>query len=124
MISTKKLIYKILQCPQVVAQGTTTTFIYRKWSDGTSECWGNIGIANTSTGVYSGNFPGGLFIDRPTVSVTNWYGEPSDANRGARNCIVTDGSSATQLNVYFRKADGTNYTGYFGISIYAIGRWK
>ena len=114
----------IRNTPSIVEHGTTATFTYRKWSDGTSECWGNIGIANTSNGAYSGNFPSGLFIDYPTVSVTNWYGKQSDTNRGARNCIVTDGSNSTQLNVYFRKADGTNYTGYFGISIHAIGRWN
>lgn len=105
-------------------RGRTATFEYIKWSDGTSECWGNIGVVNTTNGLYTGAFPSGLFVDSPTVSVTNWYGKATDANRGARSYIATDGSSAAQLAVYFRKADGTNYTGYFGITVHAIGRWK
>lgn len=114
----------IRNLPSIVAQGSTSTFRYRKWSDGTAECWGKIGIASTSNGLYSGNFPGGLFVDAPIVSVTNWFGQTSDANRNARNCIVTDGSNASQLNVYFRKADGSVYSGYFGITVHAIGRWE
>lgn len=114
----------IRNLPSMVDRGRTTTFEYIKWSDGTSECWGKIGISSTTNGVYSGNFPNGLFVDIPTVSITNWYGKQTDENRGARSFIVSDGSNATQLIAYFRKSDGTNYTGYFGITVHAVGRWE
>ena len=39
MLSTKKLIYNILQCPHVVEQGTSGNWTWHKWSDGTVEAW-------------------------------------------------------------------------------------
>lgn len=124
MLSVKKLIYKILSLPMVVEEGTVGTWMYRKWSDGTAECWGLFGEKTLSISTAYGNafygafqtvtFPNGLFVDRPipSLSLRNSNGVWGGIN----------GLSATYVSYYPFCSKSGNQT--IEEEVYAIGRWK
>lgn len=108
----------------VVDEGTSGDWTYRKWSDGTSECWLNhtepTAQAFNSTGnvfyrVIEGlNFPSGTFISQPTVVATVDSGSISScmtANVSYRTCSVAVMSS-------------TNTARAVSIRLYAKGKWS
>lgn len=124
MLSTKKLIYKILNLPLVVEEGSSSDWTYRKWSNGTSECWLNYTEPTAQTFSPTGNvfyrmitglnFPSGLFISQPTVIATVDSGSISScmtANVTYQTCSVAVMSS-------------TNNARAVNVKLYAKGRWK
>ena len=65
--------------PSIVAQGTEGGWTYRKWSDGTAECWGrwahHFGAFSANgtfyeSGYTAKNYPSGLFTATPTLQYT------------------------------------------------------
>ena len=126
MLSVKKLIYKILQCPHVVESGTSGGWEYRKWSDGTAECWRSVTSSafapTTSVGGFygralaSGQFPTGLFISVPVVSFNcDQWG--SGYFFGSIYNLTKDSYSTLLL-----RNDNTAST--YHASVYAIGKWQ
>lgn len=117
----------------IVEQGTDSVWTYRKYSDGTSECWGGEviqrdvskawGYLVTSGGISGRNFPSGLFVnDAPICNIF--------LNGGyAGGWIIRSGDSATLTSTTntgsyeivrgVRLDGGTYYVRY-----YARGRWK
>lgn len=76
MLNVKKALAKLLKTPMIIEQGTDGMWTYRKWSDGTAECWGYFTTSKTfsawgsaySTDVSPGpNYPAGLFTGVPLV---------------------------------------------------------
>lgn len=119
----------------VVAKGydETTEMYYRKWNNGTAECWGTLkwsGTITTATtsGRYMGarfskNFPTGLFASTPCIQVSPQYGNVSfevmrwqyswaGAGKTGDYFIVTESQLSSAPSDAFR------------ISVYAIGAWK
>ena len=125
MLSTKKLIYKILNLPLVVEQSTSGGWRYRKWSDGTAECWRNYSasfwVNNAYGSVYMSNkadlmLPSGLFTSVPSVTTGG------GTNAGASWISI---ASVTKDTITFRMMNGTSATDLSSTpSFYAIGRWK
>ena len=119
--------------PVIVDSGTSGIWTYRKWSDGTAECWGThswtisswTAWGGTYYSTYSGtiNYPSGLFNATPTV-VADGEASTGDcwlASRGG----ATYGGTKDHTASYFlmRASNGTNnITGY--INIHAIGKWQ
>lgn len=116
--------------PYVIESGTSGNWKYRKWSDGTAECWGTHswtitswrGWGSTYYSTAGGGFayPSGLFNSTPMFTIhgrtsvgDTWLGQQASA-----------GTSAATPNFFFmRAANGTsNITGY--IDIHAIGTWQ
>lgn len=68
----------------IVDEGTSGIWTYRKWSDGTAECWGIHTVSSSAwaswgSGYYSSTFsqptfPTGLFIEAPSLSALNQSG--------------------------------------------------
>lgn len=63
--------------PHIIESGTSVIWSYRKWSDGTAECWGKFAaITELSTqwaGYYTANlgsidYPAGLFSEPPILN--------------------------------------------------------
>ena len=82
-LDLKELIAKLINTPMVVESGTSGIWTYRKWSDGTSECWGIWSgtlsyyySANGFGGYNSGSipFPSGVFNASPTVTADGAIG--------------------------------------------------
>lgn len=104
----------------------TTGFNYKKYSDGTSECWKNIsGNINVSTawgnGLYYGTisaetFPTDLFIEVPCIFFQNISGVSLICMNSA------NASSSSTGNIQVARATSNNAP--YTISIRAIGKWK
>ena len=122
----------------VVEQGTSGIWTYRKWSDGTAECWGKQSRPTATFMAWTNNmwfsyvgstpFPTGLFVDTPVVNhfITTptaniMIGGTQTANYGTA-VSSTDAGGCTLYSM-----DGTNYGGKSYTVIHhvmAFGRWK
>lgn len=117
----------------IVESGTDGIWNYRKWSDGTAECWGridyNMGTFNTQSGsLYiadnlceSVNYPSYLFIEAPVeiasaiagnyaIWLAPWDGAGTKDHTAQYKAIRTSSTSSTSLSGY--------------ISLIAKGKWK
>lgn len=125
----KALIAKITNTPLVIEKGSSTMgnihWEYRKWSDGTAECWGYSPTIypNCSTaygyGYYASaqtnqNFPTGLFVDVPRIIVVPISGDGVYIGVSA---ITKDGFAYYP----YCNASGNHYVRW---DCHAIGRWK
>lgn len=108
----------------IIDAGTSGGFVWRKWADGTAECWGLLGENTVSITTPYGNafygalrtvsFPNGFFVDRPTVSLS--LRNPNGVWTGI------NGISATYVSYFPLCSKSGNQT--IEESVYAIGRWK
>lgn len=114
----------------VIETGTSGIWTYRKWSDGTAECWGDwdrtVSSWSTWGSTYYANpynvqetYPAGLFTSPPivTAQITKSSQDMWLAHTNAAN------GTATKTPTFFatRGTNGSN-TATFTISIYAIGK--
>lgn len=129
--------YPSIQCLKnmvhIVESGTDGIWNYRKWSDGTAECWGridyNMGTFNTQSGsLYiadnlceSVNYPSYLFIEAPVevasaiagnyaIWLAPWDGAGTKDHTAQYKAIRTSSTNSTSLSGY--------------ISLIAKGKWK
>ncbi len=112
----------------IVETGTSGIWTYRKWSDGTAECWGyhsngSTAISTASGGMYMSAstiniaFPSGLFVSAPTVDAS------TEINKTAPHGFFMTSTGATGVNGRFWCAtSGTNANNY--VHIQAKGKWK
>lgn len=127
----KALLAKLTNTPIIVEQGTDGIWTYRKWSNGTAECWGTKGYTATSFpqwgSIYYGEpytsfytaYPTNLFIDTPSVT-----GEITTA--GGDLWLVKASTAANKNRTpewYPARAASIGSIGFY-ISYHAIGRWK
>ena len=110
---------------QVIEAGANGIWNYRKWSDGTSECWGTASASLTN--YYSGGgfyayrtgnvaFPASLFDSAPVVTVDGKIG------LGFYLGTLIDSVSSTQFEaIAMSTASGTVDCTFY---IHAIGKWR
>ena len=107
-----------------VESGSNSNGSYRKYSDGTMECWGTktstINISTSYEGSYFGgingiNFPAS-FISAPQVTCTLQQGS-------ALLGVNLSGASASGFNVYIWKQQSKNNVSVT-LNYRAIGKWK
>lgn len=126
-LDLKELIAKLTKTPMVIEQGTSDIWTYRKWSNGTAECWGTMSnsfsswaswghIYETNTAV-SRSYPTGLFTTAPIVSARAF------CSAGYAFTEANGGSKTATPTCYALRATTAN-TGTFYVEIYAIGKWK
>lgn len=118
----------IKNLPSIVEQGTSGIWTYRKWSDGTAECWGKttttVNITSAWGGIYSGgnasisvDYPTNLFISPPTETASY------DCSSSIMQCYLsTPTATKTRSYQFVRGAAASNQN--ITIEIYAIGKWK
>ena len=125
MLDVKELLKKLLSVPMVVEQGTSGIWTYRKWSDGTAECW-----AHWVTGAFAGTlvngwycrvhgpiaFPAGLFKATPYVNFSLTYWNTGYFWGGVRT-VSKDQFSIHTIN------NSAGSAGAYG-DFYAVGKWK
>ena len=117
----------ILSSPRIVASGTSGIWTYRKWSDGTAECWGvhwfQLNLAEQFQNVWAGqtfglNLPSGLFDSSTGYDTTNV--QMTTDNLWSASC-----AGINQSQVILKGFSGYKYqnaNAYVFISI--KGRWK
>lgn len=123
MLSTKKLLYKLLQMPFVIEEGSVGVTFYRKWSDGTLEQWG---IANipASAGNASNNV--GLassFVDTNYAVLLGGGGNVTTGVTLAENNHLT-GNRERTTSSFKVSAYKSAHAYSIGFSFYVIGKWK
>lgn len=113
--------------------GVSGNWHWRKWSDGTAECWGThswtisswSGWGGTYYTNYSGtiNYPSSLFNDTPTVTADGSC-STGDTWLGSRGGTTYGGTKDHTASYYFMRASSgsTGITGY--VNIHAIGKWQ
>lgn len=132
-MSVKELVAKLVNTPMVVEQGTSGDWIYRKWADGTAECWGThswtisswTGWGSTyySTVLSVIDYPTNLFIAKPSVVADGHTSNGDTWLAGGGGATNTGTKDHTPSYFLMRANNGTsNITGY--VSIHAIGKWK
>ena len=113
--------------PSIEEQGTSGIWEYRKWSDGTAECWGSTTEAKAFSqwgSVYSCDltevaFPTGLFIETPICMAA--FGN------GVAAAVTTTRGLPSKTHTFQAIAvRGTEYapTITWTKNYYARGRWK
>lgn len=111
----------------IVESGTSGTWTYRKWSDGTAECWGkksssSVNITGANGYLYDAvvgteSFPSGLFISAPTVSAITH-------NPLGGRFLSLMVSTVTASDVVFKVVSSISGAIAFDFDIHAIGKWK
>lgn len=111
-------------------QSTSGIWTYRKWLDGTAECWGNYTYTITSWSSWGSlyysqpfattSYPAGLFTAAPT-EVATLTSKSSDGFVSVRS--NTGSNTATRSYFLARPTNGTNNQDGT-LSVYAIGRWQ
>lgn len=107
----------------IVDQGTSSDWTYRKWSNGTAECWKT--AIDTRTTAFSAtgsvyyrttNVPliNPFFVEAPTVTVTQ---SMSNVGSACLSNVTTSTLSITEMSAV---STGRAVTLY----IYCIGKWK
>jgi hypothetical protein len=121
--------------PTLVDQGFSSPWYYRKWSDGTSECWcsktfSNVAVTNNwgnlyTSGMIAGSnlaLPSGLFIAMPlvitSISTGSQGGILMAPGGTGSNIASTTYTGALEI------ARGTSLTGTYIINYQIKGRWK
>lgn len=112
--------------PHIIESGTSGIWSYRKWSDGTAECWGKkIASVTTSSswaGYYTGIigsiiYPTGLFMSVPILNVTlkasNFPGH-----------IYIDGYESASETGIINIAGNDQRTVECHAHLHAKGKWK
>lgn len=125
-LDLKELISKLTNTPMVVESGTSGIWTYRKWSNGTAECWGI--TASTQKSVTS-SYGNGYYAPQDTIPLPS--GLFTSVNH-AQTTLIDAGGIGTWFDL--QSANTTNIQGYiygirantttFRIGAYVIGKWK
>lgn len=125
-LDLKELIAKIVSTPLVIEHGTNGIWTYRKWSDGTAECWGRSDLGSKAIttaygyGYYASantiNFPSTFFNNVPTVTISSQDG----AGYGTWFNITTVTTASVAGYMYAT----TSITPPITLNINAVGKWK
>ena len=117
----------------IIEEGTSGIWTYRKWSDGTSECWGKSAVNSaftvwsapiyyTSTYIARQNFPSGLFIETPKLVAT------LGSSSGNDGWIANDSTNFTNANssgrFYMLRVGAPTTSATYEVNLYAIGKWR
>ena len=130
MLDIKKVLAKMLKSPRVIESGTSGIWNYRKWSDGTAECWAKTAAktysftAQSGTGYYTSeqqNLPTGLFTSVITGFTNRLQGTGSTPSNSLMTINVSNLTTAV-ISYYVQ----STYSGSqsLAISLYVIGKWK
>jgi len=104
-------------------QGTSGSWLYRKWNSGLVECWyqvlQDVSITNEYEGWYyldvEVTFPSNLFIEAPKMF-------PSVGGRGVMTAMHFS-SNSKKTTVRICSASSGTFTNQ-AVGLYAVGRWK
>lgn len=123
-MKTIRELFESIAAHIVVEQGTSGVWTYRKYADGTAECWGinDIGTfapSANSAGIYyrilDVNFPTDLFIEPPAAFVDIYW--DTGVSWASSRAV-----SETKLQYVACKLNSTSYSAV--VRYCAKGKWK
>lgn len=108
--------------PSIVESGTSGIWTYRKWSDGTAECWGTWSGSKTCSG---GN--GSLYDTSGTQTLPFTF---ASAPRVMTNAVASGGyfayvgvtTGVSSLTLQFICSNNSART--WTVNFYVIGKWE
>lgn len=115
----------------VIETGADSVWRWRKWANGTAECWGwksGTNAANAwtqwgslyySTQISELTYPNGLFVETP-YSVSELSGVTADCWLAKSSAVERNGTP----KFYLMRPSNVNVAVNYSISVYACGRWK
>lgn len=115
----------------VIETGADSVWRWRKWANGTAECWGwksGTNAANAwtqwgslyySTQISELTYPSGLFVETP-YSVSELSGVTADCWLVKSSAVERNGTP----KFYLMRPSNVNVAVNYSISVYACGRWK
>ena len=114
----KDMLYALWNKPHIVEQGQTDGWSYRKWDDGTAECWGQFtkttSPASDNHYMLKATYPF-RFTENPSVVATGSVGNQySYVSYTAVYWGCTD--------IYLDSPTTSSQT--IVVCVYAIGKWK
>lgn len=121
-LKLKQFLAKLVNCPLVVERGTTDIWTWRKWTDGTAECWG----------VYERLFGAGetvITLNLPFEFLDanyDWLGSVSDPMIGGSTAAYGTGVGChirTTTSFTFRYKTVSASSVVVPVYIYIIGKW-
>lgn len=122
-VSLKKILAQLMNTPMVLETGTSGIWTYRKWSDGTAECWG------TDTRAYSAGETV-VTINLPfEFANTNysWHGSVSDPMYGGSTAAYGTGVGchirSTTSFTYRMKTIAALPIASGMVYFYIVGQW-
>ena len=124
----KKVYHQDNEVNLVIEQGTTGNWHYRKWLDGTAECWGRrvveVDVSEAWGAIFYGSisntaYPPGLFVDPPMCQVTAELGSMSQVA-----WIATSGRSTKDYTPSLFICRPAKDQAGLNILYYAFGKWK
>jgi len=126
-MTIKQMLYTLIKRPHIVEQGESGGWTYRKWSDGTAECWARKYQETATSTAYNNfyvspalsyDFPF-TFTEIPVVQMT------PNPNISASVFLIT-GNVATKTNTgtYYLTSFSSRSAIEYNIHVYAIGKWK
>lgn len=129
-VSLKKILGYLVSTPMVIETGATGIWKWRKWNDGTVECWGQTAAktysftAQSGTGYYtseSQTLPSDLFVSAIAGFANRLQGTGSTPSNSLMTINVNT-LTTTTINYYVQ----STYSGSqsLAICIYIIGTWK
>lgn len=119
-----QMLYTLIKRPHIIEQGESNGFTYRKWSDGTAECWGTFTktvtintMGSIGRGVITNGFtyPTSLFTEPPSIL--------AEVNNSAVWTAVESDSITNIYGLYLLSHSAVASRSYT-IAIHAIGKWK
>lgn len=118
----------------ITESGTSGIWTYRKWSDGTAECWGSAQSAVTAWTAWGGiyiaapydtqqDYPAGLFTETPNLQAQ------LNASQGDFFLVKYSTSNAAGSKdktdaFYLARGTNGNVGSTYTIAYYAIGKWQ
>lgn len=137
-LSIKKVLTKLLSTKMVIESGTSTKvtsgyptvyWTWRKWSDGTAECWGYTDIKSYVMSSASGNgyythdnayLPPNLFTTVDAAIADRKQGTGNTPN----NTLVTINVNSIDTSSigYWVQTTGS-YTQSLAVTLYVVGQW-
>lgn len=120
----KDMLYALWNKPHIVEQGETNGWSYRKWSDGTAECWGT--FTKTVTINAMGSIGRGAIINDFTYP-TSLFTEPPSILAEVNNSAVwtaIESNSTTKIYGLYLLCHSAVASKSYTIAIHAIGKWK
>ena len=104
---------KIRNIVSIVESGTSGIWTYRKWSDGTAECWGT---STASTGSYYGS--SAVYVGGVVYAPSAWVSGDAYCN------VAWSEVNTTHINIYVKCYTQVAAGTAASVRHYAIGRWK
>ena len=125
-LDLKELIAKLTSTPIVVEEGTSGIWKYRKWSNGTAECWGYYSktVSIPAGGHVAVNPPAlpSIFNDLPVVETSG--GGTANPSIFTTYCKSYISGANYGVDVYLRNQGGSAFNDTGWVYITAKGTWK